>query len=79
MLESSTLQKSEWTFQKKEQQDYGDSWFLLVRAKRTWAPADVTEQDFGVAVTLQANEPQLYNLVRQRVRVRLQQRASAQR
>jgi hypothetical protein len=75
-LESSTLQRSEWTFQ-REGQDYGESWYLLVRAEKTWAPAEITEQDFGLAVTLHANEPQLYNLIRQRVQTRIQQRARA--
>jgi hypothetical protein len=74
-LESSTLQRSEWIFQRREQQDYGESWYLLVRAKRNWAPAEVTHQDFGIAVCLEAEEPRLYSLVRQRVQVRLQQRA----
>ena len=73
-LESSTLQRSEWTFQ-REQQDYGESWYLLVRATRNWAPADVASQDFGIAVCLEAEEPRLYSLVRQRVQVRFGQRA----
>jgi hypothetical protein len=75
-LGTSTLQRSEWTFH-GERQDYGESWYLLVRAIRNWAPADVTSQDFGIAVCLEAEEPQLYSLVRQRVQVRLQQRARA--
>ena len=73
-FETSTLQRSDWTFQ-REQKDYGESCYLLVRATRNWAPADVTTQDFGVAVCLQADEPRLYSLVRQRVELRLQQRA----
>jgi hypothetical protein len=77
-LESSTLQRSEWTFKKKVTK-YGDSWYLLVKAERTWAPEEITEQDFGIAVTLEATEPRLYNLVNQRVQQRVQQRARAQR
>lgn len=77
-LRSSTLQRSEWKFQ-KERQDYGESWYLLVRAERIWAPGEITEQDFGLAVTLHADESQLYNLVRQRVQARIQQRARTQR
>lgn len=73
-LETSTLQRSEWTFQ-REQKDYGETWYLLVRAMRNWAPAEVMTQDFGVAVCLEAEEPRLYSLVRQRVEMRLQQRA----
>ena len=77
-LQSSTLQRSEWTFS-REMTDYGDSWYLVIRAQRTWAPESFTEQRFAVTVTLQADEPQLYNLVRQRIEIRLQQRARARR
>jgi len=73
-LSSSTLQRSEWTFH-RESQDYGNSWYLVVRARRTWAPDTITEQDFAVAVSMEANEPQLYNLIRQRIDVRLRARA----
>src|SRR5262249_18331518 len=73
-LQSSTPQRSEWTFQ-REQQDYGESWYLVVRATRNWATDDVTSQDFGIAVCLEAEKPQLYSLIRQRVQARLQQRA----
>ncbi len=73
-LKTSTLQRSDWTFQ-REHNDYGESWYVLVRASRNWAPADVTSQDFGIAVCLEAEEPRLYSLVRQRVQVRIQQRA----
>jgi hypothetical protein len=69
-LEASTLQRSEWTFQ-HEKRDYGDSWYRLVRAERTWAPAEITHQEFGLAVTMEADQPQLYNLIRQRVHLRV--------
>ena len=59
---------------RREQKDYGESWYLLVRATRNWAPPDVTSQDFGIAVCLEVDESRLYSLVRQRVQVRLQQR-----
>ena len=73
-LQASTLQRSAWTF-KRENQDYGDSWYLVVRALRTWAPDSITDQNFAVSVTLEGDEPQLYALVRSRIQVRLQQRA----
>jgi hypothetical protein len=76
-LASSTLQRAEWTFQ-RENQDYGDTWYLVVRAERNWAPETITEQDFALAITLEATEPRLYALLQQRVRVRQQQRARAQ-
>lgn len=73
-LQGSTLQQSRWTFT-REGSDYGESWYLVIRAQRTWAPDTFTDQRFAVTVTLQANEPQLYNLVRNRIQVRQQQRA----
>ena len=75
-LESSTLQKSTWTMTRNVN-DYGENWYLVVRAERTWAPPNIVDQDFAVAVTLQADEPQLYNLIQQRVRARQQLRARA--
>ncbi len=77
-LRTSTLQRSEITF-KQRTQNYGDSWYLVVRANRVWAPAPITHQTFGIAIVLEADEPQLYNLVRQRIELRQQQRARARR
>ncbi len=73
-LSNSTLQRSEWSFLRGKR-DYGENWYLLVRAIRNWAPAEITHQDFGLAVTLEADEPRLYTLVRQRIELRQQQRA----
>ena len=75
-LQSSALQQSRWSFS-SSRPDYGDSYYLVVRADRRWAPDTFTHQDYAVSVTLQADEPQLYNLIRNRVRVRQQQRARA--
>lgn len=77
-LKSSTLQRSEWTFS-SERNDYGESWYLLVTAKRNWAPVEVASQDFAVVVCLEAGEPLLYALVQQRVRARQEQRLRARR
>ncbi len=71
-LASSTLHRCEWTMLRRGQ-DYGDTYYLLVKAVRNWAPAEITHQDFGLAVTLTADSPELYASVRQRV----QQRARA--
>lgn len=73
-LQGSTLQQSRWTFT-REGSDYGESWYLVIRAQRTWAPDIFTDQRFAVAVTLQADEPRLFDLVRNRIQVRQQQRA----
>jgi hypothetical protein len=73
-LASSTLQRSAWIFQ-RENQDYGDTWYLVVRAERNWVPPEVADQEFSLAVTLDAAEPQLYALLRQRIQARQQLRA----
>ncbi|RMF39568.1 MAG: hypothetical protein D6753_13460, partial [Planctomycetota bacterium] len=75
-LQSSTLQRSEWEFS-SERNDYGESWYLVIRAQRTWAPETFTEQRFATTVTLQAEEPELYALIQNRIRLRQQQRARA--
>lgn len=75
-LEGSTLQRSEWSFQ-REQRDYGESWYLVLRAERKWAPPELTQQDFGLAVSLEAEEPRLYEFIRNRIQLRQQQRARA--
>jgi len=69
----STLQKGVWTF-KRENKDFGDTYWLVVRADRRWAPDDVEAQDFGIAVTMRADEPQLYTLMRNRIRLRARDR-----
>jgi subtilisin family serine protease len=67
-LATSTLQRSEWT-SKTRMQD-SDTFHLLVRADRNWAPSEIMEQDFGVAVSLESNNPLLYGVIRERIPVR---------
>jgi hypothetical protein len=76
VLQSSTLQKSTWAFNKSKA-EYGDSYYLVVRAERRWAPETFVTQDYAVAVTLQADEGRLYNLLRNRVRLRQRGRSRA--
>jgi hypothetical protein len=45
----------------------------MVQARRDWAPPEIHDQDVGIAVTITADEPRLYNQVQQRVR-QVQQR-----
>jgi len=73
----STLQRCEKAWRRSEgsNQDYGNEYYLVVRSERKWAPNDIETQDFGVAVTICANDPQLYNQVALRVRQREQARA----
>ncbi|WP_047812324.1 S8 family peptidase [Rhodopirellula islandica] len=69
VLASSTLQRSSWEFMKSKA-EYGDSYYLIVRCDRRWAPESFIMQNFAVTVTLEADEPRLFNLVRNRIRLR---------
>lgn len=69
VVETSTLQRREWTFTTSADR-YGETYYLMVQARRNWAPAEIHDQDFGIAVTIAADEPRLYNQVQQRVRAR---------
>lgn len=74
-----TLQRGEFIMKRIESsdQDYGNEYFLVVRSERRWAPSEIEEQDFGLSVTLCANDSQLYNQVALRIRERAQIRAQA--
>jgi hypothetical protein len=50
---------------------YGETYWLLVRSQRQWAPIEIEQQDYAVAVTLEAFEDELYNSIS----LRLQQKA----
>jgi hypothetical protein len=69
MVETSTLQRREWSFSRMDEK-YGDTYYLMIQARRNWAPPEVHDQDFGIAVTITADEPRLYNQIQQRVRAR---------
>jgi Subtilase family len=69
VVETSTLQRREWAFTRTAD-NYGDTYYLMIQARRNWAPPEVTVQEFGIAVTIAADEPRLYNQVQQRVRAR---------
>lgn len=68
-----TLQKGSFTFQKLPKYHSEDYW-LVVRAIRRWAPEEITEQSYALAVTIRADEPRLYNLVRSRLTERVRGR-----
>lgn len=72
-VQSSTLQRMEYKFNKSKY-DYGDTYYLLVQSMREeWVPTTIT-QDFAVAVTLWADEPLLYNLIRRRIQLQTRAR-----
>jgi hypothetical protein len=66
----STLQLGEFNFQ-RDASKYGDTYWLVVRSMRRWAPPEIETQDYAIAVVLSAEDEQLYNSVA----LRLQQRA----
>lgn len=76
VVETSTLQRREWAFTRTAD-NYGDTYYLMIQAKRNWALPEITSQDFGLAVTLTAAAPQLYNQIQQRVRARQRVRRRA--
>jgi hypothetical protein len=67
---TSTLQVGCFEFERGAAR-YDDTYWLLVRSQRKWAPVEVEQQDYAVAVTLEAYEDELYNSIS----LRLQQRA----
>lgn len=67
-LATSTLHRYEWVSKRKLND--GDTFYLLVRADRNWAPPEIEEQDFAVAVTLESNDPRLYAAVQNRIPLR---------
>jgi hypothetical protein len=69
VVETSTLQRRTWVFSRTNDA-YGDTYYLMIQARRNWAPAEIRGQDFGIAVTIAADEPRLYNQVQQLVRAR---------
>jgi hypothetical protein len=68
-LEASTLQRREWSFRRGRVDD-GETYYLMIRSYRKWAPAEITHQDYAVAVTLEADDDRLYTLISQRARLR---------
>lgn len=55
----STLQKASCTFQRLH--DYGETYYLVVRAERKWAPPN-ERQNFGVVVSMAAGRAQVVPL-----------------
>jgi hypothetical protein len=62
----STLQSGTFSF-RQIRNDYGNTYYLVIRAQRKWAPVEIETQDFGVAVTLSADAPELFNQVSARI------------
>lgn len=73
---NSTLQRGECVMKRPEnsRHNYGDEYYLVVRCQRKWALSDIETQDFGLAVTLCADNTELYNQVALRLRQRTRAR-----
>lgn len=67
-----TLQRGRFHF--KWTKHNSEEYWLVVRAIRKWAPEEHTKQTFAVAVTLEADDPRLYGLVRTRLVERVRAR-----
>lgn len=72
----STLQCAYFTLKRPDRadSDYGDEYWFVVRSQRRWAPSEIRNQSYAIAVTLEANSPDLYAQVQQRIQQRIQQR-----
>jgi hypothetical protein len=71
---TSTLQFGQFQFE-RDASKYGDTYWLLVRSQRKWAPVEVERQSYSVAVVLEADDPELYNSVSLRLQQRTRVRA----
>ena len=70
----STLQRGVWSF-RSVRRSYGDSYYVVVRSeRRPWLPPAIESQEFALAVVLEADAPQLYSRIQQRVQQRERER-----
>lgn len=73
--ESGTLQKAVFKIA-QARQNYGDTYFLVVRCQREWALDEHGPQGYAVAVTVSHSaEVDLYARIEPRVRIPLRARA----
>lgn len=70
--EKGTLQKATFRMSRNPANDYGDTYYLVVRCERRWATDDEGPQRFAVVVEMRhQTDIQLYERIRERVRERL--------
>ncbi len=73
--EGGTLQSAWFEMRQKPRRDYGDTYFLVVRCERKWAPVEEGPQGYAVVVTVEHSaDIDIYQLVRERVRTKLRAR-----
>ena len=71
-----TLQIAEKNYARRATTPNGERLWLVVRCDLKWNVIDAQNQDYALAVTLEASEDRLYELVRERLRVRERVRAA---
>jgi hypothetical protein len=68
-----TLQRARLTMRQNLRDEYGDTYFLVVRCERKWSGEEDAPQRFSVVVEIgHPTVNRLYERIRERVRVRLQ-------
>ena len=70
--ECGTLQSATFTMRQNPAAEYGETYYLVVRCERKWIADDFLQQRFALVVELSHQvDVQLYERIRQRVRVRI--------
>lgn len=70
--EKGTLQRARFTMRQNPRDGYGDTYYLVVRCERKWAPDEEGPQRFAIVVEIgHPAVERLYQRIRERVRVRL--------
>lgn len=70
--ECGTLQSALFTMSRNPAEDYGETYYLVVRCERKWAPDEFLRQRFAVVVEVSHSvEIQLYERIRARVQIRV--------
>jgi len=73
--EGGTLQSATFTMRRNPQDDYGDTYYLVVRCERKWARGEHNPQRYAVVVVVQHSaQVNLYNTLRERIAARLRVR-----
>ncbi len=71
----STLQCGSFSMRTAMRANYGNDYWLVIRSEKVWANDDQIMQSYAVAVSLEADTPELYaeirQMIRQSVRVRV--------
>jgi hypothetical protein len=76
--EGGTLQSATFKMTHTPQEDYGDTYYLVVRCERKWTRDEHGPQRYAVVVVVQHSAPiNLYNVLRERVTARLRVRPRA--